>query len=371
MAARLLLTNAGNSASNNIARSLRGATEAVFIVGCNDDRFVLNISAADKNYLVPPVGHPQWIRALQHVLETEALQLIIPTVDADVAALSHARNRLGQWLFLPSAALIERCQDKYLLAAFLKGHGVDVPATSPVKDLRAIATIFRHLGPGRPLWCRVRKGTGSLGALPVQTPEQARSWIRYWSEMRGVAESSFILSEYLPGRDFGCQSLWRNGELVLIKTYERLSYLGTGSRPAEISSVAALAKTVADPRVVETCAKAIRALDRRASGIFSIDLKENADGVPCITEINAGRFSSATNILDLIGKHNMADTFVRLARGERIDIREANDVSKDWYMLRDIDVFPRVFHATELFDTIIDASQAIASARRGHRQKIA
>ena len=103
---------------------------------------------------------------------------------------------------------------------------------------------------------------------------------------------------------------------------ERLSYLGSGSQPAEVSSVAALAKTVYEPRVVEVCEAAIRTLDGKASGVFSVDLKENAAGTPCVTEINAGRFSSATNIFDLTGKHNMAVTYVRLAQGERLEVGE-------------------------------------------------
>ena len=54
--------------------------------------------------------------------------------------------------------------------------------------------------------------------------------------------AAFLLSEYLPGRDFGCQSVWKDGELVLIKTYERLSYLGMGSQPSRVSSVAGARK---------------------------------------------------------------------------------------------------------------------------------
>ena len=79
--------------------------------------------------------------------------------------------------------------------------------------------------------------------------------------MRAIPANSFILSDYLPGRDFGCQSVWKDGELILVKTYERLSYLGTGSQPAEVSSVAALAKTVTEHRVVDTSVQAIRLLD--------------------------------------------------------------------------------------------------------------
>jgi carbamoyl-phosphate synthase large subunit len=370
MTARVLVTSAGNTASNNFVRSLRAHSEPIFIVGYHDDQFVLKNSSADRNYLIPPAGHPQWLRTLRHVLEVEAVQVIVPTVDEDVIALSHMRKQLDRYLYLPSKSLLETCQDKYHLISLLQGHGLNVPATFPVQDPKDITRIFRKLGGRRPLWCRVRTGAGALGALPVQTPEQARSWIQYWREMRGVAANSFILSEYLPGRDFGCQSIWKDGELLLIKTYERLSYLGTGNRPAEISSVAALAKTVVERKVVDVCARAIRSLDVRVSGVFSVDLKEDVRGIPCITEINAGRFSSATNIFDLVGKHNMAVTFVRLACGEPIELREEYDAVEDWYMLRDIDSPPRIFHVSEFFDNIEDTWQVLGtrgSTKRGER----
>jgi glutathione synthase/RimK-type ligase-like ATP-grasp enzyme len=313
---------------------------------------------------VPPANHPEWGEVLRRIIETDGLDLIFPTVDSDVINLSRARKHLGEFLFLPSASVLEICRDKYRLIALLRRNGLDAPASYPVKDLKDITRIFRELRGSRPLWCRVRRGAGALGALPVQTPEQARSWIRYWKEMRGVAVTAFMLSEYLPGRDFGCQSLWKDGELVLMKTYERLSYLGTGSQPAQVSSVAGLAKTVFEPKVVDTCARAIRLLDARASGVFSVDLKENANGIPCITEINAGRFSSATNIFDLVGKHNMTKTFVQLARGLPVDLEDKYDAAPDWYMLRDIDGPPRIFHASQFSDNIQNTWQG-AGSRRG------
>ena len=363
MPARVLLTSAGNSPSNNLVRSLRAGPDPVFISGCHDDRFVLKNSSADKNYLIPPVSHAQWADALRHILETDGIQVIIPTVDADVTVLSHEREWLQRSLLLPSVSVIDTCQDKYSLHTVLHGLGVDVAATRPVEDLRDIPDIFRQLGDARPLWCRVRRGAGALGALPVRTPEQARNWIRYWGAMRRIPANSFILSEYLPGRDFGCQSIWKDGELILVKTYERLSYLGAGSQPAEISSVAALAKTVTDQRVADACIKAIRLLDDKASGVFSVDLKENASGIPCITEINIGRFSSATNIIDLAGTYNMAATFVRLASGQPVEFREVYDAVDDWYMLRDIDSTPKLFHASEFFDNITDSWGALGSSQ--------
>jgi hypothetical protein len=187
--------------------------------------------------------------------------------------------------------------------------------------------------------------------------------------MRGVPVASFLLSEYLPGRDFGCQSVRKDGKLVLIKTYERLSYLGMGSQPSRFSSVAALAKTVFEPKVVDTCVRAIKLLDARASGVFSIDLKEDARGIPCITEVGVGRFTSATNIFDMVGKHNMARTFVQLAQGKRIRIEDSYEATPDCYMMRDLDGPPRIFHASQFADNVISTWQGATSGRGGLKAK--
>lgn len=352
---RLVILSAGTGASNSLIRSLRAADPSLVIVGCHDDQFFLKKSSAHRNYLIPRPEHAGWVRALRRVVRTEEIDLIIPITDADVRAVSRARKRWRDLVLLPRPTVIELCQDKYRLTAFLRARGFPAAASYLVSNLNQIDGIFRRLAPRSRVWCRVRWGTGSVGAIPVKTPQQARGWITYWNEMRGIPVRSFILSDYLPGRDFGCQSLWNNGKLILIKTYERLSYLGTGNHPSQTSSVAALAKTVVAPRVVEICARAIPALDKKVSGIFSVDLKESARGIPCITEINAGRFSFATNIFDLTGKHNMAMTYVRLALHEPLDVDPAYDVAEDYYMLRDADTEPRIFHADECFDGIEDA----------------
>ena len=160
MTARVLVTSAGSAPSNNLMRSLRAGPEPVFIAGCHDDRFVLKNSAADKNYLTPPVNHPQWARSLRHILEAEAVQVIIPTVDTDVTVLSREREWLDRYLLLPSASVVETCQDKYSLYTFLNNHGIAVAPTCEVEDLKSLPDIFRRLGDARPLWCRLRKGAG-------------------------------------------------------------------------------------------------------------------------------------------------------------------------------------------------------------------
>jgi carbamoyl-phosphate synthase large subunit len=355
MSARLLVTSAGNGASSNLVRSLRAGTASLTIVGCHDDQFILKNSTADRNYLVPPLSHPRWARALRRVVDAEKIDLVIPASDRDVAALSRVRGRLLGRLFLPRAATVERCGDKYELTEWLRARGVPAPRTYRVTDLRHLERIFDRLGNPSRAWCRIRAGAGSRGAAPVAGPGQARSWITYWRDMRDVPVSAFTLSEYLPGRDLGCQSLWKDGRLILVKTYERLSYLGSGSQPSEVSAVGALTKTVCEPGVVEISVRALRAVDRKASGVFAVDLKEDSSGVPRVTEINAGRFTSGTNLLDLTGKHNMTAVYLQLARGGVVDLHEEYEGTEHHYMLRDVDAVPRIFHADEFFDGVEDA----------------
>ena len=354
MAARVLVTGAGTSAGNNLIRFLKAGDSAVFVAGCHGDRFVLKKSTAEANYLVQRPDHPEYIDTIRRAAERGRANLVIPTTDAEVMLLSGLREVGQSRLFLPSTEVVELCQDKYALACRLRAQEVPVPATYPVASLDDLPELFELLRPHAMLWCRTRRGYGSTAAAPVKTPEQARSWISYWHEMRGVPVATFTLSEYLPGRDLSCQGLWKDGELVVIKSSERLSYFVVGGAPSGMSSTSALGKTVRDRAVTETCVTAVRAFGPGVSGTFNFDLKENAAGVACITEINAGRFPSGMALLDT-GKHDIVSLYVRLALGEPVEVRGEDDSVDDYYTVRDLDTLPTLFHADDLFEGIEDA----------------
>jgi carbamoyl-phosphate synthase large subunit len=349
----VLIPTAGTGAANNLIRSLRGGDPSLFIVGFHCDRFVLKMSSADRNYLTFAPSHPAFADILRKLIEKEAIDLIFPYTDDDVLLVSTLRDQLPCRVFLPSKNVIELCQDKYELTTYLRSRGIPAPETYPVNNINEIVDeIFQKLAPRSRVWCRIRFGCGSMGAAPMRTPQQARAWIEYWEDMRGVPAKSFTLSEYLPGRDFACQNLWKDGQLILIKTVERLSYFGGVNRASGVSSIASLAKTVYQPTVAGLCAKAISVIDPTVSGAFTVDLKENASGTPCITEINVGRFITTTNLFDFTGKQSMTATYVRLALDEPADISEIHDVAADYYFARDVDTIPGIFHANDLFEDI-------------------
>ena len=107
-----------------------------------------------------------------------------------------------------------------------------------------------------------------------------------------------------------------------------------------------------------TATKPPASFDLGASGAFSVDVKEDADGRPHVTEINAGRFFMAMTAFDRVLKHNIALTYVRLALGERVDYGETYDAVDDYYMVRDMDSEPGVFHGDDFFDGVHDVSGA-------------
>ena len=103
---------------------------------------------------------------------------------------------------------------------------------------------------------------------------------------------------------------------------------------------------------MDICRAAINALSRRASGAFSVDLKENRAGLPCITEINAGRFFIGMTAFDQISAHGTATTFVALALNDPVALSYSYVTRPDYYVVRDLDILPGVFSAEDLFKTI-------------------
>jgi carbamoyl-phosphate synthase large subunit len=342
---------AGSGAMNNLIASLRSALPDLTAVGAHDDPFTLRKSVAERNYLLSPGADD--IGELTRIVARETIELVIPSGDAEVKRLSDARAALAPHVFLPPAAVVDRCQDKCELAELLARHDVPVPASFPVTSLEALDGIFDKLAWSARRWVRVRSGSRSLGAAPVTSASQARAWIEHWEALRGVDPTAFMVAEYLPGRDFFCQSLWQDGRLVLVKTGERVSYFGGENTPSGASSLYALAKTVVEPDVVDVAVRALRALDPAPTGTFSVDMKENAAGRPCVTEINAGRLVMGLTTIGAIGAHDMAAAYVRTALGETLIFDDPYDCPPDYYVVRDLDTPAGVFHVDDILERLL------------------
>jgi len=351
---RILIMSAGSGPCNNLMRSLLHDDDSTVLIGCHSDRFVLKQSRGRRNFLLPPADSAGFDWALRRIIAGAKVDLVAPGNDRDVLLLAEMQEHapIPCRLFLPSVKTIALCQDKYALNVLLRDRGVAVARTHPITDRASLAAAWCALAPRDLVWCRIRRGGASRGATMTRDVDQAWSWINYWHTMRNVPVEDFTLSEFLPGRDYNVQGIWSSGRLILIKMCERLSYLNASQQPSGMASTPALAKTVWEPAAIEACEAAIRAVDPDASGVFNFDLKENEAGVPCITEINAGRFAMITNIYDLTGRHNMAGTYARLACHETVCIDDPYDDPGEYYLVRELDTLPGIFRPDELFEGI-------------------
>jgi carbamoyl-phosphate synthase large subunit len=337
----VLVTGAGGAPSANFVDSLRQADEPLRIVGTDASREMIELAPVDVRYLVPRAdADPHaYLEELRAVISAEGVDFVHAQPDGEVLLLAQHAAELGAATYFPTAATVALCQDKAAFAGRLRDAAVPTPefvvAGSREELGDAASDIVRAHDKA---WVRARRGAGSRAALPVTRPAQALSWADWWVEERGLDYGDFMISEFLPGREFGFQSLWRDGELLTSQARERVTYLFGHLFPSGQSSSPAVARTVHRADVNEMAQRAVAAVDPDARGVFCVDLKENADGVPLVTEINCGRFFTTSNFFARAGI-NMPWHYVQLGLGRELPaIPRVNAVEEGLYWVRMVDM---------------------------------
>ena len=347
---KIVITGAGGGGANNIISTIK-EREKYHLIGFDISPYKVARANVDSRFVVPPASSPDYENKICEIIAQEKPKLIIPTNDPEVEKLSKIRDNIGTELFFPDHESVALCLDKWQFHNFAISNNIKVAETYHVENLEDIEPIFSKFD-SELLWCRARKGAGSKGATKVKDPEQARWWIKYWNEMRGMKISDFTISEFLPGKDFACQSTWKNGNLILMKAAERLSYIEAASRPSNMSSSPELAKTVYDEELFDFCIDVIKKLSgSKAHGNYDIDIKMNSNNEFCVTEINIGRFFMITNLFNLSGKNSMIDTYLQLALGKEPTISDKFDYSEK-YLIRSLDTLPTILSPEEIAERL-------------------
>ncbi len=344
---RVLVTGAGGPAATNFIRSLRLAPEPFRIVGTDANPIHLALSQADVNYELPPVRNPDYITQLNRVIEREEVDFVHAQPDVEVYFLSEHRDEVSARTLLPVHETIRLCADKQALAERLAAAAIPTGETRAVAEEKDLAdAVDGLLASNDRVWVRARRGAGSRASLPVTSPEQAILWARYWGA-NGIAMSDFMVAEFLPGREFAFQSIWQDGKLVTSQARERVEYLFGYLTPSGQTSSPAVARTVHRQDVNDIATAAIQAADPEATGIFCVDLKENKNGVPCVTEINAGRFFTTSIFFSTAGC-NMPYYYVRMAFGQPLsDLPRWNALPDGLYWVRLMDMGDRLLREGE------------------------
>jgi len=243
------------------------AKPVVWVHGCGGNAGIL-MSRCLEQTAVEVCGWDDnlWPRKLAEcelTTASETADLIVPMADSLVALWAACPRT-----FLPSASEVALCQDKSRLAKVL---GDIAPLT---------------------YWVRDTHGAGGAGAKQV------------------------MAAEYLPGRNLSMELLYNRGELLATFQKERLSYSTIRPEPNVCGvGTSMVSRCVDDPASKEVCHWAMKRISAEPHGVYAIDLRENEFGDPKITEINAGRFLTASYVYFYRTGYNLPRMMAEVALG--------------------------------------------------------
>ena len=239
--------------------------------------------------------------------------------------------------------------DKVATQERLLASGVPVPATirldSPEDLIRAFAELQDKDGP---IWVR---GSGAPGlgiggaALPCTQPAVAKAWVDHYDGWGKMSASVF-----LPGANLTWMAAFQRGQLIAAGSRERLEYVLPHVAPSGVTGAPAVSRTIDRADVIEIGERAVRAIDSEPHGVFFVDLKEDTEGMPRVTEINAGRCGTTIHFYTNAG-YNFPWLLVEMALGSVEPLAEPNKaVEVDLYWVRTLDCGPELVRGEAGFD---------------------
>jgi carbamoyl-phosphate synthase large subunit len=304
---RVLLTFAGGEQAGGIERGLREATAPPYVIGADANEYFIHHALADELHLLPRADEPDFLESLKSLVKETEPDVLWPLHDDEIELVAGDHGLSGM-AFLPSAKTIEICHDKHVSYERFRAAGVAVPETVMLNDRSDIVAALRQFG--GEIWVRKIHGAGSAGALRTSSASQAEAWVNVYD---GWGE--FTASHVLRGQNYCWESVWHDGELIACQSRTRVLNPVTG-RPGSSGLARMVHRASAPDRVRETAWAAVLAVAPRPHGIMSVDLNGDDNGVPHVTEINAGRFTASGVTYWRHKGLNFPELTLRLALGQ-------------------------------------------------------
>ena len=214
----------------------------------------------------------KWSRKIMEAIPEhptdQEYDLIIPVADSMIGQLDP-----NEWhkMIMPSQMAIEICQDK-----------------------AKCAEVLGDLAPDT-YWIRDTHGAGGKGAQ--------------------------MASEYLPGDNYSVELAFHNGELIGSFAKKRISYSTIKKDlPLEKRGSSMVSVCVDDEELFMRAMEAVEKLPGTPNGAYGIDFKCREDGTPLITEINPGRFLTASYVYFYSTGYNLPLALYKSFLGEPYEL---------------------------------------------------
>lgn len=159
---RLLLMSVGSLVGTGLLESIDALGRERFeLIGMNSEAGAVNNFRMDTCYLSPPArNRPALLAQLDELVRRHEPDLVVPTRDDDVVALSHwAESHPGTPALVGSVRMAEVIRDKWSSCRWAAGHGL--PFARSAIDEAGVARLRDDVG--FPLVAKPREGFGSNG----------------------------------------------------------------------------------------------------------------------------------------------------------------------------------------------------------------
>lgn len=293
--ATVVVTGAGGACGSSAIESLTAGTDHR-IIGVDMDASAAGIQLADSGTAVPPATDDSWPSAMADVVDRFDADVILPTVDEELAELPSLSGLLPDTpIVAPRQAVIELAMDKYRTMKRLSAAGHPTPETW-------LATDAAEIDPAAyPLIVKPRRGRGSRGVQQVQDPTSLSAHL----DATDYRPDELLCQEYIGGTEY-TTSVVGTTDNTLLSVVPKEAIEKDGST--------VLGATRQTPAVTEACTALFETLE--PAGPINVQQIIDEDGTPRLIEINP-RFSS-TSCLTVAAGVDVFDLLIRDALGETV-----------------------------------------------------
>jgi carbamoyl-phosphate synthase large subunit len=260
---RVLVTGAGGPAAVSVMKSL-GEDPSVRLVAADLDPWAagLYLVPPDARTLIPAGLDPGFVDAVHARCIAMDVDVLIPTVDAEMRPLAHARAdfaRAGIELLLAPDEALDVTLDKLALAECCTGL-VPVPRTERLDRADPASWTF-------PAVVKPRTGSGSRDISVVRSADDLA---------RIEASEEFLIQDYLPGAEYSVD--------VLADAHGRVVAAVPRVRERVDSGVSVAGRTLHDEELERLGASVVEATG--LTYICNVQFRRDGEGKPALLEVN-------------------------------------------------------------------------------------
>ena len=341
----VLIMGSGGNAARNYVSSLRLSSKIGKIIGIDTDSNSTYINNCDINYVIDKKG--DLLEILHELIAKHEIDYIHAQPEQYVRFLAEHKDQFSIAGSFHHLEIYDRFADKmHCQNEWTKKLGLQFGLVYTLEECEDDPHLFEKLlYKNGKVWIRARRGAGSKAALPITKIEHAKFWAEYW---RGKNEgvNDFVLSEFLPGREYAVQMIWIDGKIAHLQARERLEYFFARQMPSGQSSTPSVARVVNEADVSNMAIQIVQAIDEKPHGIYCADLKRNANNEVIPTEVNYGRFFTTSYFFAQVGLNSPLD-FLLSQMGETIE-RKIDYLSDDIYCFRGLDMSMKIIKKRDL-----------------------